>query len=199
MKRTIITAVLAVITVMLLQGGVFAMDKKAVFAGGCFWCMEGPFEVEPGVKSVKAGYTGGSTENPTYEEVSSGSTGHIEAIEVVYDPEKVSYERLLEIFWHQIDPTDEAGQFADKGSQYVTAIFYLDEAQKKAAERSKAELEKSGVFKKIVTTIRKAAKFYYAEDYHQDYYKKNPFHYNIYKNASGREGFLKKVWGEKKK
>lgn len=189
---------ITVVFIILISGGVFAMDKKAVFAGGCFWCMEGPFEVEPGVIDVKAGYTGGKTENPTYEEVSSGITGHIEAIEVTYDPKKVSYERLLEILWHQIDPTDEAGQFADKGSQYITAIFYSDEAEKKAAEKSKQDLEKSGVFtKKIVTTIRPAAKFYNAEDYHQDYYKTNPFHYGMYKKGSGREGFLKKTWKSK--
>jgi methionine-S-sulfoxide reductase len=188
-------AIITAMFILLIAGGVFAMDKKAVFAGGCFWCMEGPFEAEPGVADVKAGYTGGQTENPTYEEVSTGITGHIEAIEVTYDPKKVSYERLLEIFWHQIDPTDEKGQFADKGSQYITAIFYADETEKKAAEKSKMELETSGVFKKkIVTTIRPASKFYYAEAYHQDYYKTNPFHYNMYKMGSGREGFLKKTW-----
>ena len=159
--------------------------------------MEGPFEAEPGVLDVRAGYTGGKTKNPSYGEVSTGSTGHIEAIEITYDPSKVSYERLLEIFWRQIDPTDDTGQFADKGSQYVTAVFYADDAQKKAAEKSKKELEDSGIFKKkIVTKIRPASEFYYAEDYHQDYYKKNPLHYNLYKNGSGRAGFLKKVWGK---
>ncbi len=186
-----------VIAFSLITGGLNAMEKKAVFAGGCFWCMEGPFEAEPGVLDVRAGYTGGKTKNPSYGEVSTGSTGHIEAIEITYDPSKVSYERLLEIFWRQIDPTDDTGQFADKGSQYVTAVFYADDAQKKAAEKSKKELEDSGIFKKkIVTKIRPASEFYYAEDYHQDYYKKNPLHYNLYKNGSGRAGFLKKVWGK---
>ncbi len=174
--------------------------KKAYFAGGCFWCMEGPFEAEPGVTAVKSGYTGGKTENPTYEEVSTGSTGHYEAIEVTYDPSKVSYERLLEIFWRQIDPTDSTGQFADKGTQYYTAVFYNDEKERAAAEKSKAELAASGIFKKpIVTEIRPAQKFYYAEEYHQNYYKKNPFHYNAYKAASGRESFLHRVWGNVKK
>lgn len=174
--------------------------EKAIFAGGCFWCMEGPFEAENGVVDVKAGYTGGKTKNPSYEEVTSGKTGHYEAIEVTYDPAKVSYERLLEIFWHQIDPTDNAGQFADRGSQYYTAVFYLGDIQKKAAEKSKKELEASGIFDKpIVTEIRKAAEFYEAEAYHQDYYKKNAFHYNMYKKGSGREAFLKKTWENSRK
>ncbi|MCE5299908.1 MAG: peptide-methionine (S)-S-oxide reductase MsrA [Spirochaetia bacterium] len=174
------------------------MEKTAIFAGGCFWCMEGPFEAEPGVLSVRAGYTGGTTKNPTYEEVSTGSTGHFEAIKVVYDPSKVTYERLLEIFWRQIDPTDAAGQFADKGTQYITAIFYADEKQMKAALASKKELEDSGIFNgRIVTAIRPASEFYDAEEYHQDYYKKNPFHYNLYKKGSGRDGFIKKYWHKK--
>jgi peptide methionine sulfoxide reductase msrA/msrB len=182
---------------LLLAIPLYAAPKQetAVFAGGCFWCMEGPFEAEPGVLEVKAGYTGGKTENPTYEEVSSGVTGHVEAIQVVYDPSKVTYERLLEIFWHQIDPTDEGGQFADRGTQYYTGIFYNSEAQKKAAEKSKQDLIDSKQFDKpIVTAIRKASAFYEAEAYHQDYYKKNIVQYTLYKNASGREAFLKKAW-----
>jgi len=196
----VLTAILlTVITIFAAKAGETPMLKTAYFAGGCFWCMEGPFEAEPGVKSVKAGYTGGKTENPTYEEVSTGSTGHFEAIEVVYDASKVSYERLLEIFWRQIDPTDSTGQFADKGTQYYTAVFYNDDKEKAAAEKSKADLAASGIFKNpIVTEIRPAQKFYYAEEYHQDYYKKNPFHYNAYKAGSGRAGFIHRVWDKVK-
>jgi methionine-S-sulfoxide reductase len=198
-KKEYGTMKILLVILMLYSGGLFAMEKTAIFAGGCFWCMEGPFEAEPGVQKVRAGYTGGTTKNPTYEEVSTGSTGHVEAIKVVYDPDKVTYERLLEIFWHQIDPTDGTGQFADQGTQYVTAVFYADEAQKKAAEKSKKDLEASGLFKKkIVTKIRPESEFYDAEEYHQDYYKKNPIHYNLYKNASGRAGFLDKYWKKKK-
>ncbi len=169
--------------------------KKATFAGGCFWCMEPPYRILNGVTDVKAGYTGGSKDNPTYEEVSSGRTGHRESIEVTYDPGKVSYDELLSIFWENIDPTDPAGQFADKGTQYKTAIFYHDEAQRVAAEKSKAALGRSGKFNKpVVTEILKADKFYPAEKYHQEYYKKNPAQYDLYKKGSGREEFLKKVW-----
>lgn len=173
--------------------------EKATFAGGCFWCMEPVFEKMDGVKSVIAGYTGGTKVNPTYEEVSSGSTGHKEAVEVVYDPSKVKYEDLLDVFWHNIDPTDTAGQFADKGTQYKTAIFYHSDEQKRIAERSKGGLEKSGKFNKpIATQIIKASEFYPAEEYHQEYYKKNPVRYEMYKKGSGREDFLKKEWGDKK-
>jgi len=172
----------------------------ATFAGGCFWCMEPPFEELPGVAEVVAGYTGGKVANPTYAQVSSGATGHLEAIQVRYDPSKISYEDLLEVFWRQIDPTDDGGQFADRGPQYRTAIFYHDEAQRAAAEESRDELEASGRFDgPIATEIRKAGPFYPAEDYHQDYYEKNPLHYQLYKNGSGREGFIKSTWGAGKK
>lgn len=172
-----------------------AEQKRAIFAGGCFWCMEPPFENTEGVIDVAAGYTGGKTENPTYEEVSSGRTGHYEAVEIIYDPEKVSYEQLLSVFWHQIDPTDDGGQFADRGTQYFTAIFYLDEEQKKLAEASKKALDKSGIFDKpVITAILPAVPFYRAEEYHQDYYKKNILHYSMYKAGSGRAGFQKKTW-----
>ncbi|MCX5781285.1 MAG: peptide-methionine (R)-S-oxide reductase MsrB [Elusimicrobia bacterium] len=148
--------------------------------------------------NIMAGYTGGKTLNPTYEEVSSGKTGHYEAVQITFDPSKVSYEKLLDIFWHQIDPTDEYGQFADKGTQYKTAIFYNNEEQKKAAENSLNELERSKYFNKpIKTKILKAEIFYKAEDYHQDYYLKNPLHYNTYKKLSGREDFIIKKWGKK--
>jgi len=172
-----------------------AEEKRAIFAGGCFWCMEPPFENEYGVIDVSAGYTGGTTENPTYEEVGSGRTGHYEAVEVIYDPEKVSYEQLLKVFWRQIDPTDDGGQFGDRGTQYFTAIFYIDEEQKKLAEVSKQELDDSGLFKhQIITAILPASPYYRAEEYHQDYYKKNVMHYSMYKLGSGRAGFLKKIW-----
>lgn len=172
--------------------------KKATFAGGCFWCMESPFEKLDGVIKVVAGYTGGEKENPTYEEVSTGATGHSEAVEVTYDPSKITYEELLDVFWRNIDPTDKGGQFADRGSQYKTAIFYHDDEQKHLAEESKKALEKSGRFERpIATEIRKVSKLYKAEDYHQDYYKKCPIDYERYKKGSGREDFIEKTWGGK--
>ena len=174
-----------------------ATTEKATFAGGCFWCMEGPFEQLPGVLSVTSGYTGGTKENPTYEEVSSGSTGHAESIQIVYDPSKLTYQTLLETFWRQIDPTQVDGQFADHGRQYRSAIFYHSDEQKRLAESSKDALAKSGKFNKpIVTEIAPAGPFYPAEDYHQDYYKKNPLRYNLYKIGSGRAGFLQRTWGK---
>ena len=170
---------------------------KATFAGGCFWCVEADFEKLPGVAKVISGYTGGNKENPTYEEVSSGTTGHVEAVQVYYDPSKVTYEGLLDYFWKHIDPTDPEGQFVDRGSQYRSVIFYHDEEQKRLAEKSKEELSKSGRFNKpIVTEILKFTKFYEAEEYHQDYYKKNPLRYKFYRYNSGRDQFLKKVWGK---
>lgn len=169
--------------------------KKAIFAGGCFWCIESSFDNTPGVIAAVSGYTGGKIVNPTYKDVSQGTSGHVEAIEVTYDPEKVSYEDLLTLFWKQIDPTDQGGQFADRGNQYATAIFYLNEAQKKAAEISKRNIEKSGLFDKpIVTKILQASTFYPAEEYHQDFYQKEPQRYKRYHAASGREQFLKEKW-----
>jgi len=169
--------------------------QKATFAGGCFWCMEPPFEKLVGVVDVTSGYTGGHKVNPTYEEVSSGVTGHYEAIQVTYDPEKIRYELLLDTFWRSTDPTDAGGSFVDRGQQYGSAIFYHNEEQRYAAELSKESLEKSGVFDKpIVTKILKFEVFYKAEDYHQDYYKKNPLRYKYYRAGSGRDRFLKKVW-----
>jgi len=174
--------------------------EKATFAGGCFWCMESPFEGLDGVTDVVSGYTGGHKENPTYEEVSSGTTGHMEAIQIVYNPLKITYEELLTVFWMQIDPTDPGGQFADKGSQYRTAIFYHSEEQKMLAERSKEELQKSGRFQKpVVTMILPEAKFYRAEDYHQDYYKNQSSRYKLYRGNSGRDQFLEKAWSSEKK
>jgi peptide methionine sulfoxide reductase msrA/msrB len=169
--------------------------KTATFAGGCFWCIEADFAKIPGVKKVVPGYTGGEQENPTYEEVSSGATGHLEAAQISYDPSRVTYEQLLDIFWKHIDPTDPDGQFADRGSQYRTAIFYHDEEQKQAAKKSKRALEASGKFDRpIVTEVRPFTKFYEAEDYHREYYKKNPLRYRLYLQGSGREQFLKKTW-----
>lgn len=176
--------------------------KKATFAGGCFWCMEGPFESKDGVIEVFSGYTGGEKENPTYDEVSSGKTGHYEAIQVIYDPSKISYDELVEIFWYQIDPTDPGGQFNDRGPQYRTAIFYHNEEQRKTAEAAKEKLDKSKKFNKpIATKILPYEKFYKAEDYHQDYYKKNSIRYKIYRKLSGREGFIEENWktGDKMK
>ncbi|MFC2011086.1 peptide-methionine (S)-S-oxide reductase MsrA [Chloroflexota bacterium] len=171
--------------------------ENATFAGGCFWCMEPPFEMLDGVHDVISGYTGGDTENPTYGEVLSGKTGHYEAVQVKYDPERIPYEKLLEVYWRQIDPTDEGGQFADQGPQYQTAIFYHDQEQKDLAEKSKLQLEKSGKYDKpIVTQVLPYKKFYMAEDYHQDYYMENPSRYKSYKENSGREGYLKDKWPE---
>jgi len=169
--------------------------QVATFAGGCFWCMEQPIEEVDGVVDVVSGYTGGVTENPTYGQVVSGSTGHFEAVQVTFDPDTISYETLLGIYWRQIDPTDAGGQFADRGDQYRTAIFYHDETQKKLAEKSRRELERSGRFDKpIATEILPARAFYVAEEYHQDYYAKYPLGYGSYKTGSGRELFLKENW-----
>ncbi|KAA3655699.1 MAG: peptide-methionine (R)-S-oxide reductase [Calditrichaeota bacterium] len=172
-------------------------QSKATFAGGCFWCMEAPFEKLDGVHSVVSGYAGGEKVNPTYKEVSSGKTSYIESIQITYDPQKVSYEQLLATFWMQFDPTDEGGSFYDRGHQYTSAVFYHDEMQKDAAEKSKKELQESGRFSKpIVTKIRPVGRFYAAEDYHQDYYKKNPGHYSRYRRGSGRDAFINKHWAE---
>jgi len=174
--------------------------EKAIFAGGCFWCMESPFEKLPGVISVVSGYTGGVKENPTYGEVTTGRTGHAEAVEIVYDPEKISYEKLLDVFWMNIDPTATDRQFVDIGNQYRAAVYYLNDQQKRLAEESREKLKKSGRFTTpIVTDIMQASVFYPAEDYHQDYYKKNPKRYKFYRNGSGRDQFLDSIWGKDRK
>lgn len=173
------------------------MTSIATFAGGCFWCLESDFKKVPGVVNVIPGYTGGQTENPSYEEVSTGETGHAEAVQVYYDQSKVTYKELLEFFWRHIDPTDPGGQFADRGTQYRTAIFYHDENQKRLAEELKKALSKSGRFAKpIVTEILPFTKFYEAEEYHQDYHQKQPFRYTYYRRSSGRDQFLKERWGK---
>ena len=170
----------------------------ATFAGGCFWCMEPPFDKLDGVISTTSGYTGGQKLNPTYEEVSSGGTGHAEAVQITYDPNKVSYQQLLEIFWRNIDPTTPNRQFCDSGNQYRSAIFYHDKEQKKLSEESKAELYKNKPFDQtIVTEITPASEFYPAEDYHQDYYQKNPIRYKFYRHGCGRDKRLEELWGKK--
>jgi peptide-methionine (S)-S-oxide reductase len=172
--------------------------EKATFAGGCFWCMEPPYDALPGVVSTVSGYMGGSKVNPTYGEVSAGTTGHAEVLQVTFDPSKVSYEKLLEVFWVNVDPTVKDRQFCDTGSQYRTAIFFHTPAQRQAAEASKAALEKSKPFKAaIVTPVEMAGPFYPAEDYHQDYYVKNPVKYKFYRNGCGRDQRLKELWGAK--
>ncbi|MEW6571656.1 MAG: peptide-methionine (R)-S-oxide reductase MsrB [Nitrospirota bacterium] len=171
--------------------------RVATFAGGCFWCTEADFEKVQGVIKVISGYTGGHKENPSYEEVSSGQTGHLEAVQVYYDPSQITYEELLNFFWTHIDPTDAGGQFVDRGQQYRSAIFYHDDEQKRIAEKSREDLDKSGRFiKPIVTEIIKFDRFYEAEEYHQDYYKKHSLKYKFYRRGSGRDQFLKKVWGK---
>ncbi|MDX5365059.1 MAG: peptide-methionine (S)-S-oxide reductase MsrA [Alphaproteobacteria bacterium] len=173
-----------------------ADEAVAIFAGGCFWCMEPPYDKTEGVISTTSGYTGGHVPNPSYKDVSAGTTGHIEAVKIVYDPAKVSYEKLLHIFWRNIDPVRENAQFCDEGAQYRSAIFPQDEAQREAAEKSKADLEATGRFTRpIVTEILDAAPFYPAEEYHQDYYKKNPNRYAYYRWSCGRDARLKQVWG----
>jgi peptide-methionine (S)-S-oxide reductase len=170
---------------------------KATFAGGCFWCMEPPYDKLDGVISTISGYTGGNVPNPTYEQVSSGRTGHTEVVQIEYDPSKISYEELLEVFWKNVDPVDGGGQFCDRGDQYRTGIFYHDEEQQRLAEQSKRELERSGLLPGgIVTEITPLAVFYAAEEYHQDYYQKNPLRYKYYRTACGRDRRLQQLWGE---
>ena len=193
-----IRAWLAAAALLLASGPLFAATAKATFAGGCFWCVEADFDKVDGVISTTSGYIGGRVANPSYEQVSSKSTGHAEAVEIVYDPAKVSYEQLLGKFWHSIDPTTKDRQFCDAGSPYRTAIFAHDEAQLAAAKVSLAALEKSKPFKEpIVTTIDPAGTFYPAEDYHQDYYKKNPVRYKYYRTSCGRDARLAELWGSR--
>jgi len=177
------------------QEGKTNTTASAVFAGGCFWCTESDFEKVGGVVAVISGYTGGRVKNPSYKEVSAGGTGHIEAVQVIYDPSKISYGELLEVFWRHVDPTDPGGQFVDRGDQYQSAIFYADAQEKRLAEASRTRLEKSGHFDKpVATLIAPLGTFYPAEEYHQDYYKKNPIRYKWYRAGSGRDAFLKKAW-----
>jgi peptide-methionine (S)-S-oxide reductase len=211
MRRSILRFVQLALIIALAAGPTLAADAVfgrpapppppgqavAVFAGGCFWCMEGPFDGVAGVVSTTSGYAGGSKDAPTYEEVSAGWTGHAESVRVVYDPKKVTYEQLLEVFWHNVDPLTANAQFCDHGPQYRTAIFTQDEAQRAAAEASKKALDSSHRFKQpIVTEITPAGKFWPAEDYHQDFYVKNPLRYRFYRAGCGRDPRLRELWGD---
>ena len=205
-SRIILLAVIGISGLGLLQAQAPAPAAKAksavtavaTFAGGCFWCMEGPFDVLDGVISTTSGYISGTKKDPTYQEVSAGRTGHTEAVQIVYDPAKVTYEKLLDVFWHNIDPTVANRQFCDSGSQYRSGIFYHNDVQKKAADATKLALDKSKPFKgAIVTEITAATVFYAAEEYHQDYYLKNPVRYRYYRQGCGRDARLKELWGDK--
>ena len=192
----------AMLLLLLVLGGssgtsLAADQAKATFAGGCFWCMEPEFDKLDGGAAVVVGYTGGTTKNPTYEQVSAGRTGHAESVEITYDPTKITYERLLDVFWHNIDPTVKDQQFCDHGSQYRTGIFYYDDQQKRLAEASKSALDRNKPFSAaIVTEITRASEFYPAEDYHQDFYLKNPLRYKYYRSGCGRDARLKQLWGK---
>lgn len=179
-------------------GGKPGRTATAIFAGGCFWCVEADFEKVPGVLSAESGYIGGHTPAPTYEQVSAGGTGHAEAVRIVFDPARVSYEQLLEHFWRNVDPTVKDRQFCDAGSQYRSAIFTLGEAQRLAADASKAALERSGRFSRIHTEVVPAGTFHPAEEYHQDYYRKNPIRYKVYRTSCGRDARLAEVWRDKR-
>ena len=197
MKRLLVCiACLSVLDAHMARTAVRAEQEDAVFAGGCFWCLEEAMEKVHGTTAVISGYTGGRVKNPTYEQVSSGGTGHVEAVRVTFDPAKVTYAQLVDAFWHNIDPADRSGQFCDRGEQYRSAIFVKDDAQRGVAERSKRSLEMSGRLKEpIATTIEAAGPFYPAEGYHQDYYKKNPVRYRFYKFSCGRAQRLEVIWG----
>ncbi|HCX29865.1 MAG TPA: peptide-methionine (S)-S-oxide reductase [Blastocatellia bacterium] len=189
MKRILLTLSL----ILVVAAAPAPPPVKATFAGGCFWCMVHPFDSLPGVVSVTSGYAGGDVKNPTYEQVSAGGTGHREAVQIIYDPRRISYAKLLDVFWHNIDPTDNTGQFCDKGGQYRSAIFYYDETQKRLAEESKQAMQRR--FKQVYTDVLPAGDFYAAEDYHQNYYKKNPIRYQFYRFNCGRDQRLAQVWG----
>ena len=196
--KTVLRFVALVCMVLAAQAAHSAgQTATAIFAGGCFWCVEADFDKLPGVLATESGYAGGKLKNPTYEQVSAGGTGHAEAVRVTYDPGKVTYEQLLEYFWRHVDPTVKDRQFCDIGNQYRTAIFTANEAQQRAAEASKAALEKSGRFSAIYTEISPAGTFYPAEEYHQDYYRKNPLRYRFYRASCGRDARVKEVWGDK--
>lgn len=195
--RRAVTLLLAVLVLIAIPAGALWAEETAVFAGGCFWCMEEAFEQVEGVSAVVSGYTGGDVENPTYRQVTSGFTGHTEAVQVNYDETVVSYEDLLYIFWRNVDLLDSGGQFCDRGDSYRTGIFYANESQRRAAQQSKSDLAESGRFNRpIVTEITELDVFYEAEGYHQDYYLTNPGRYSLYKSACGRVRRLTQLWGE---
>jgi len=211
--KTIIAGLIVIGAILVVAHNVTSMDKnmenqtitskatrEAVFAGGCFWCTESDFEKVDGVLEAISGYTGGHVENPTYQQVTTGSTGHIEAVKIVYDPARISYPELLDVFWRHINPTDGGGQFVDRGPQYRSAIFYADETQRRQAEASKKQLMDSGHFDTpVVTELLPLGPFFVAEEYHQDYYKKSPIRYKLYRSNSGRDRFLAKAWGDEEK
>ncbi len=192
--KTVRNIGLTAVSLLLVAGALGAKPAKAVFAGGCFWCMEKPFESLPGVSGAVSGYSGGTRPNPTYEEVGSGGTGHAESVEVIYDPARVSYEKLLDVFWHNIDPLSANGQFCDRGEQYRSIIFYGNENERRLAEESKKRVEER-LKAKIATQIVPAGPFYRAEEYHQDYNRKNPLRYSFYRKNCGRDARLAEVWG----
>lgn len=204
MNTTRLTRWLALVLLSCVAGSSLAADtstetpyETATFAGGCFWCMEGPFDRLDGVISTTSGYTGGDQKNPTYKEVSRGGTGHAEAVQIVYDPAKISYEELLRVFWHNIDPTNANGQFCDWGNQYRSEIFYHTAEQEELARQSLASLNETKPFAApVVTRVTQAGRFYPAEDYHQDYYQKNPVRYKFYRYGCGRDKRLEELWGE---
>jgi peptide-methionine (S)-S-oxide reductase len=199
MKRFLAMMLLLAVAAWLPAGAVDAAPlAKATFAGGCFWCMVSPFKSLGGVLSVTSGYTGGTKINPTYEEVSAGWTGHAESVQIIYDPAVIGYQQLLDVFWHNIDPTTVNRQFCDSGNQYRSAIFYHDAEQARLARASKAMLERDKPFREaVVTEITASSTFYPAEEYHQDYYKKNPLRYTYYRKSCGRDKRLKALWGDK--
>jgi peptide-methionine (S)-S-oxide reductase len=196
MKRAL-ASVVTLVALALFRSAGAEPPATAIFAGGCFWCVEADFEKLPGVTKAESGYMGGKVANPTYEEVSAGRTGHAEAVRVWYDPQQVTYDQLLDFFWRHVDPTVKDRQFCDVGSQYRTAIYYENDSQRAAAEASKAALEKSSRFPRIYTEIAPAGTFYVAEEYHQDYYKKNPIRYRYYRTGCGRDARVAEVWGAK--
>ncbi len=202
--RTAISLVVGIVSLFIVNGmtaqqatATPAKNATAIFAGGCFWCVEADFDKLPGVLGTESGYIGGTVNNPTYEQVSHGGTGHAEAVRISYDPMKVTYEQLLEYFWRHVDPTVKDRQFCDTGNQYRSAIFYQGETQRRAADASKARLEKSGRFPRIYTEVVPAGAFYPAEEYHQDYYKKNPIRYKYYRTGCRRDARVNEVWAEK--
>lgn len=194
MSKQLLSSMCAIL-VLIVSSNLYAKTATAVFAGGCFWCIEHDMEGLPGVKKVVSGYTGGKVKNPTYKQVSAGGTGHYEAIKVYYDPEKLTYKKLLQTFWKNIDPTDGGGQFCDRGDQYRSAIFYKTTSQKEQAEFMKKKFVKEGQFKTVYTKILPVQKFYPAEEYHQGYANKNPVRYRYYRYSCGRDARLEKVWG----
>lgn len=198
MRRTLLMLLAGWTTLVAAEPASEQRLAKAVFAGGCFWCMEPPFDALPGVTATVSGYTGGTRANPTYQEVSAGNTGHIEAVEVTYDPAKVSYQQLLETYWRNVDPLDAGGQFCDRGEPYRTAVFYHDAEQKRLADISKTRIEQR-LGRAVVTPVRPATTFYPAEDYHQDYYQRNPLRYKYYRYRCGRDARLEQLWGKETK